>query len=116
MSHHDAHVDSNHLFLSADVGLNILSEPLQLGHGDTQHISTLPFRKCFISTKIIDLKRCNFRDGKTGDKREACVIIFELEFGSQVVGSSQRITNMSVWIMFEEIEEDGTEAVSVNAV
>jgi hypothetical protein len=93
-------------FFSEDVDLDILSEPAQLGHGDTQHIFTLPFRKCSISTKITDLRRCYFKDGRNGEKRDACVIFFELEFRSQVVGSTQRITEMAVWVMFEEIEKD----------
>ena len=96
-------------FLSSSIPLELLPGPSQLGHGDTQSITTQPFRKCSISTKITDLRRCYFSDGKSGEKREACVIFFELEFGSQVQGSSQRITDMSVWVMFEETESEGDE-------
>lgn len=104
-------------FLSEEIDLETLDEPQQLGHGETQHISTLPFRKCSITTKITDLRRCYFRDGRSGgeEKREACVLFFELEFGSQVRGSGQRITECGVWVMFEEVEEedDDGEAVSI---
>ena len=95
-------------FLAQDIDLEILPEPLQLSHGTAEHISTLPFRKCSISTKITDLRRCWFRDERIGGngKREACVIVFELEFGEQVRGSGQRITEMGVWVLVEEIDED----------
>ncbi|KAK0100598.1 hypothetical protein ONS95_007053 [Cadophora gregata] len=95
-------------FLSQDVDLEILPEPLQLSHGTTEHISTVPFRKCSISTKITDLRRCWFRDERVGGdgKREACVVVFELEFGEQSRESGQRITEMGVWVLVEEVDED----------
>jgi len=102
--------NSDEPFLSVDVDLEVLPEPRQLSHGTTEHISTLSFRSCNITTKITDLRRCFFADGLTGLKREACVIFFELEFGKQDVGSSQRITEMVVRVLFEEVE--ATEGVS----
>jgi len=104
-------------FATQDVELSVLDEPHQLGHGDTEHIATLPFRKCSISTKITDLRRCWFRDGRVGGgegegegRREACVVVFELEFGDQIRGSGQRITEMGVWVLVEEVDEEGGEA------
>ncbi|KAH7407131.1 hypothetical protein BKA64DRAFT_665909 [Cadophora sp. MPI-SDFR-AT-0126] len=98
-------------FITQDIDLKVLPEPLQLSHGGSEHISTQPFRKCSISTKITDLRRCWFKDERVGGegKRDACVIVFELEFGEQVRDSGQRITEMGVWVLVEEVDgEDQT--------
>ncbi|KAG4435977.1 hypothetical protein IFR05_008558, partial [Cadophora sp. M221] len=95
-------------FTTVEVNLSVLSEPQQLSHGDTEHISTQPFRKCSISVKVTDLRRCWFRDSRVGGegRREACVLVLEMEFGDQIRGSGQRITEMGVWVLVEEVDEE----------